>query len=338
MVVRALVLGSSGYVGSRLVARLADAGVEVVATARDLRKLRRFGFPPQVQLLELDVSDEMSCSSALADAGPVDVAYYLVHSIGGDDFAERDRRSADVFAAAAARAGVGRIVYLGGFVPAGENLSEHLESRADVGDVLTESTADRAGDTIWLRAAVILGSGSTSFEVVRALAERLPVVPLPSFMNAKVSPIAVDDVLYYLVAAADRTVLPAGSYDISNHDDLTYSALIKLYARVNRLRRLWIPIPWVSARMAAPLVAALTPIPRDLVADLVLSLTNTMTTDDHRIERHIGDPVGGFTTTRQAITRAAATGEPTTVTGTTDPLRLTSTDPDWAGGRRHPVT
>lgn len=331
---RALVVGSSGYVGSRLVAELARAGVDVTATARNLDKLRHFGFPPEVRLTELDVSDELSCRRAFDRAGPVDVAYYLVHSIGGDDFAERDRQAADNFAAAAAHSGVGRIVYLGGFVPRGEELSEHLESRADVGDVLVDSTDNHGGDVVWLRAAVILGAGSTSFEVVRYMAERLPVVPLPGFMNATVSPIAVDDVLYYLVAAADRELLPAGSYDISNHDDLTYTELIKLYARTNRLRRVWLPIPWVSPRIAAPAVAALTPIPKDLVADLVMSLVNTMSTTDDRIRRHIPDPADGLTTTEDSFTRAApSTQRPVTVCDTSDPLQLTSTDPGWAGGR-----
>ncbi|MEP6979806.1 MAG: NAD(P)H-binding protein [Nakamurella sp.] len=336
--VRALVVGSSGYVGSRLVAHLVRQGHDVVASARNVDKLGQFGFSDTVETLELDVTDRVSCRRALEAAGPLDVAYYLVHSIGGDDFAERDRRSADTFANAATRAHVSRIVYLGGLVPAGEDLSEHLESRAEVGDTLTETLTDDTdpgpGDVVWLRAAVILGAGSTSFEVVRSMAERLPVVPLPRFMFGAVSPIAVDDVLHYLIAAGDPAAVPAGSYDISNGEPMTYADLIKLYARSSGLRRWWVSVPFVTPRLAAPIVAALTPIPRDLVRDLVESLGNTMVSQDDRIRRLVADPVDGLTTAADAIRRAAVVeGGFPTVWDSLDSLRLAETDPGWAGGR-----
>lgn len=335
--VRALVVGASGYVGSRLVVELARQGHQVVASARDVAKLERFGFPDTVETVALDVTDEVSCHRALKSAGRLDVAYYLVHSIGGDDFATRDRRSADNFATAATRAHVSRIVYLGGFVPAGEELSEHLDSRAEVGETLVDETDPGAGDVVWLRAAVILGAGSTSFEVVRAMAERLPVVPLPRFMFGAVSPIAVDDVLRYLVAAGDRDAVPAGSYDISNGEAMTYADLIKLYARCSGLRRGWVPIPFVSPAVAAPIVAALTPIPKDLVRDLVESLGNTMASREDRIRALVADPAGGLTTATDAIRRAAVVeGELPTVWDAPDSLRLTSTDPEWAGGKLRP--
>ena len=232
----ALIVGSSGYVGSRLVAHLAAAGHTVTATARDPDKLNRFDFSDTVQREEMDVTDEQSCRRALERVPHVEVAYYLVHSIGGDDYAEHDLDSAQLFAARARRAGVGRIVYLGGFVPAGEELSEHLESRAEVGEAL-DSTAV---DLVWLRAAVILGAGSTSYELIRYLAERLPIIPLPAFMNHPVAPIAVDDVLRYLAAAGDPAQVPPGHYDISNGQTLTYRDLIKQYAQRRNLRRWWI--------------------------------------------------------------------------------------------------
>ena len=324
----ALVVGSSGYVGSRLIAPLTRAGLDVVATARDVAKLDRFDFPNSVRRVPLDAGSTESCRAAFAEAGHIDVAYYLIHSIGEDDFAERDLRDARTFIAAAEQAGVGRVVYLGGFVPAGEDLSEHLDSRADVGEALSRTTVE----LVWLRAAVILGAGSTSYELVRYLAERIAVVPMPSWMQHAVAPIAIDDVLRYLVAAAGP--LPAGSYDISNGERLTYADVIRRYAEVQGLRRLWLPMPGVSPKLAGPVVAELTPIPKDLVVDLVASLMNTMDADESRIRELVPDPPGGLTTLDAAIERAAIDDgfEARGVCATDDPLQLTDTDPEWAGG------
>ena len=325
---RAVVVGSSGYVGSRLVAALVREDHEVVATARDVKKLGKFDFPEGVRHLPLDVSDADSCRDAFAAAGPVDVAYYLVHSIGDANFAERDLQDARNFAAAAEVAGVGRIVYLGGFVPSQEELSEHLQSRAEVGKALGATSVE----LVWLRAAIVLGAGSTSYELLRYLAERVPVIPLPSWMQHDVVPIAVDDVLRYLVAAAD-TIAP-GSYDISNGEKLTYADVIKRYVEANGLTRVWLPMPGIAPSIAGPIIAELTPIPRELVVDLVHSLSNNMGSDDTRIRELVPDPPEGLTTLDEAIVRAAvpkgfvAQG----VWATKDPLQLTTTDPKWAGG------
>lgn len=278
----------------------------------------------------MDVTDAASCRHALEQVPHVDVAYYLVHSIGGDDYAHRDLASAERFAAAARRAGVSRIVYLGGFVPTGEELSEHLESRAEVGEALDAT----AVELVWLRAAVILGAGSTSYELIRYLADRLPIVPLPAFMTHPVAPTAVDDVLRYLAAAADPAAVPAGHYDISNGEDLTYRDLIRQYAAHQQLRRWWVPLPFISAAIAAPLVSMLTPIPKELVADLVQGLGNTMNSTDHTIRRLVPDPPTGLTSLSAAIDRATTGGSFTArgVYNTEDPLQLALTDPQWAGG------
>lgn len=318
--------GSSGYVGSRLVAALSRAGHAVTATARDPAKLDRFDWPATVARAELDVAEAASCAAALA--GPFDVAYFLVHSIGEGDFAAQDLESARTFARAAREAGIGRIVYLGGFVPDHEHLSEHLESRADVGDALAE---EDGVELVWLRAAIVLGAGSTSYELVRHVAERLPVVPLPRWMDHPVSPVAVDDVLHYLVAAAEPATVPAGAYDVSNGEHPTYSGLIKSYARARGLRRLWLPFPPVPPALVARVVSRLTPLPHELTADLVMSLPNTMASEDTRIRELVPDPPGGLTTVAQAWERTArAPGEPLGVQATEDPLHRTSTDADWS--------
>lgn len=328
-VVHALVVGSSGYVGARLIAALTAAGHQVTATARDPAGLDRFDFPDTVQRIGLDVTTQPSCRRAFEQTDPVDVAYYLVHSIGDDGYADRDLTSARNFGAAAATANAGRVVYLGGFVPPGEDLSEHLASRADVGDALDQHT-----DLVWLRAAVILGAGSTSYELVRYIAERLPIVPLPTWMDRTVAPIAIDDVLHYLLAAADVHLLPAGHYDISNGETLSYSDLIRQYAKHRGNRRWWVPVPGISAKSAAPLVALLTPIPRTMVTDLMQSLGNSMHSDDQSIRRLVPDPPPGLTTLRDAIHRARIDEEFTArgVCATPDPLQLNTTDPAWAGG------
>ncbi len=330
----ALVTGASGYIGSRLVAALARSQARITATARELNSLDRFDFPTTVAQTELDAADPESCRAAFAraadlaradGAGGVTVAYFLVHSIGEGDFAEQDLDSARTFAAAARDAGVSRIVYLGGFVPQQEELSEHLESRADVGDALGEAGIE----LVWLRAAVILGAGSTSYELIRHIADRVPIIPIPTWMNHAVSPIGVDDVLRYLVASADGTV-PAGHYDISNDDRPTYSALIKAYAAGRGLRRIWLPFPPVWPRLVARIAAWLTPLPRELTADLILSVPNSMDSADRRIRTFVTDPAEGLTTTRQALDRCRIPVPLRGVWATADPLALTDTDPDWS--------
>lgn len=321
--------GSSGYVGSRLVGALAVAGHAVVATARDAAKLETFDWPSGVGRVELDVTDPVSIRRAFDATPGIDVAYFLVHSIGEGDFAQADLDSARQFAAAAAVAGVERIVYLGGFVPGGEHLSEHLESRSDVGDALSEGPGV---ELVWLRAAVILGAGSTSFELIRHIADRFPVIPLPTWMNHPVAPIAIDDVLYYLTAAADPSLLPAGAYDISNGEEPSYADLLRAYARARGLRRIWVPFPPVPPRWVASVASRLTPLPRGLTADLIMSLPNTMSSRDQRIRDLVPDPPRGLTSIADALNRTEPQSDPPGGVGhTPDALLLTDTDPTWAG-------
>ena len=187
---RALVTGSTGYIGGRLVPELLAAGHTVRAMARHPERLRDLPWYPDVETVQADALDAASLERALED---VDVAYYLIHAMtGSGDFADRDRRSARAFAAAAERAGVQRVVYLGGIVDhSDEELSPHLRSRAEVGQILLDSSVP----TVALQAGVIIGSGSASFEMLRYLTERLPAMVTPRWVRSRMQPIAVRDVL-----------------------------------------------------------------------------------------------------------------------------------------------
>lgn len=294
-------------------------------TASDPAKLDGFDWPEDVPRLELDVADAGSCQRALATAG-AEVAYFLVHFIGEGDFTEQDLDSARTFARTAREEGVRRIVYLGGFVPSDEHLSEHLESRADVGDALSEAGVE----LVWLRAAIILGAGSTSYELIRHIADRVPVIPLPTWMNRPVSPVAVDDVLRYLVADAGQDI-PTGAYDLSTGEDPAYSELMKTYAHSRHLRRVWLPFPPIPPDLVARFAALLTPLSRELTADLIMSLPNTMQTKDRRIRTLVPDPPAGPTSTLEVYRRASSSDAPRGVHA--PPTRCTAPPPTPTGPR-----
>ncbi|KAA0022204.1 NAD-dependent epimerase/dehydratase family protein [Antrihabitans cavernicola] len=325
-----LVTGATGYVGSRLVAALLDADGEaprVVTASRNIDNLRRFDWFDDVDAVRLDTTDSASCVAAFAEIGPIDVAYYLVHAIGEANYRERDQRSAAAFAEAAAAAGVGRVVYLGGFVPDDDDLSPHLASRAEVGEALTCDGLD----TVWLRSAIVLGAGSTSFELVRYVADRLPALPLPSWMNKPVQPIAVDDLLYYLLAA--QHVAP-GRYDVGGDEAVAYRDVLFSYIHAAGMRRLGVPAPTVPTALAGFIIGSLMPASVGLTSSLITSLNNTMTMGDKPIRDVIPDPPGGFTTIDDAMARCLrGIGErPVGVRALEDPLQLADTDAPWTGG------
>jgi uncharacterized protein YbjT (DUF2867 family) len=330
-----LVTGASGYIGGRLVPELLGAGHAVRCMARDPGKLSDRPWSDEVEIATADAIDESAVRRALAG---VDVAYYLIHSLGtGASFEQRDRDAAGSFAAAARAAGVQRIVYLGGIISgqAGQ-LSPHLHSRAEVGDILLASGVPTAA----LQAAVVIGSGSVSFEMLRYLTERLPAMVTPKWVDTLIQPIAVRDVLHYLAGSA---TLPAGvsrRFDIGGPDVLTYADMMRRYAKVAGLTpRIIAQVPLLTPRLSSLWVGLVTPVPASLAMPLVESLRNEVICSEHDIAAHIPDPPGGLLPLDQAIalalrhTREGAVSTRWSSAATpgapSDPL---PTDPSWAGG------
>lgn len=332
---RCLVTGASGYIGGRLVPELLDAGYDVRCMARDAGKLAGRPWSDAVGVVAADAMDPAAVRRALEG---VDVAYYLIHSLGsGASFEQRDRDAARIFAAAALSAGVRRLVYLGGIVsgPAG-HLSPHLRSRREVGNILLASGVPTAA----LQAAVIIGSGSASFEMLRYLTERLPVMVTPEWVSTRIQPIAVGDVLRYLVGAA---ALPAGvsrAFDIGGPDILTYAEMMHRYCEVAGLRqRVLFPVPLLTPGLSSLWVGLVTPVPAGLARPLVESLRNEVVCSEHDIAQYVPDPPRGLMSLSEAITLAlrhtsegnvstrwSSAGSPG---APSDPL---PTDPSWAGG------
>lgn len=329
--VRTLVTGATGYIGSRLVTALLADGHDVVAASRNPDRLADFGWHDRVSAVALDAHDDASARQAFAEAGPVDVVYYLVHGIGQPGFREADNRAAANVAAAAKAAGVRRIVYLGGFVPDGPDgglLSEHLASRAEVAHALQ---VDGGPDLVWLGAAIVLGAGSTSFEMLRYVGDRFLLLPMPEWSANPLDPISVRDVLYYLVAAADETV-PAGSYDIRGPETTTYGDVLRTYARIAGIWRAPVPVYGIDTGLVAKVSGAVLPVPGGLAADLVESLDYPMMASGDGLDGIVAPPPGGLTSIEDAIRAAVSSPRRRPVDKLGDPHHLADTDPDWAGG------
>ncbi|WP_153022083.1 SDR family oxidoreductase [Luteimicrobium xylanilyticum] len=330
----AAVTGVTGYVGGRLVPELLAAGFRVRALARDPARLAGREWADDVELVRCDVGDADELSTALDG---VDVAYYLVHSLGsGRDFEARDRHLARTFGRAAREAGVGRLVYLGGLAPSGVELSRHLASRREVGEILLASGVP----TTVLQAAVVLGSGSASFEMVRYLTERLPVMTTPRWVSNRIQPIAVRDVLRYLVGSADMPAHVSRTFDVGGPDVLTYGELMQTYARVAGLpRRVIVPVPVLTPRLSSLWVGLVTPVPAGIAKPLVESLEHETVCREHDVRALVPDPPEGLVGVERAIGLALERihdGEVTTRWSSaalpgapSDPL---PTDPDWSGG------
>ena len=325
---RILVTGATGYVGSRLVTALLDAGHDVVAATRNPARLADFGWHDRVIGVALDAHNAESARHAFNAAGPVDVVYYLVHGIGQPGFREADNRAAATVANAAKDADVHRIVYLGGFVPDDDDLSEHLSSRAEVAEALR---VDGGPDVVWLGAAMIIGSGSTSFEMLRYVGDRFLLMPMPGWSVNPIDPISISDVLYYLVAAAGDQV-PAGSYDIAGPETSSYADLLRSYARIAGKWRAELPVNGVDTGLVSWVTSAVLPVPGGLASDLVESLDHPMLASGNGLRDLVPDPPQGLVGIDEAITRALESRKPRPVDALADPHHLADTDPVWAGG------
>ncbi|MET8690712.1 SDR family oxidoreductase [Streptomyces sp. NPDC004732] len=332
-----LVTGATGYIGGRLVPELLAAGHRVRCLARSPEKLRDHPWAGQAQVVRGDVTDARSLAAAFEG---IEVAYYLVHALNtGAGFEDTDRRAARTFAEQAEAAGVRRIVYLGGLTPAGvaeRELSAHLRSRAEVGRIFLDSKVPSAV----LRAAVIIGSGSASFEMLRYLTERLPVMVTPSWVHTRIQPIAVRDVLRYLVAGAALPAEVNRGFDIGGPDVMTYRDMMRAYARVAGLpHRLIVPVPLLSPGLSSHWVGLITPVPRQIARPLAESLRHEVVCQEHDIAAYVPDGPGRPLPFAQALRLALQRIQDAQVTtrwssasvpgAPSDPL---PTDPDWAGG------
>ncbi|MEO7503191.1 MAG: SDR family oxidoreductase [Gemmatimonadaceae bacterium] len=271
---RVLVTGATGYIGGRLIPRLVGAGHNVVCLVRHPGRVagRDWG---DVEVLKGDVLDRASLDAAFRG---VDVAYYLVHSMaeGEHGFEERDRIAAKNFGDAARQAGVQRIIYLGGLGVDNSDLSSHLASRQQVGDVLRECEVP----VTEFRAAIVVGSGSISFEMIRYLTERLPVMITPRWVTTRCQPISVENVLNYLTECLGIPESVGRTFEIGGPDILTYGDMMREYARARKLRRFLIPVPVLTPRLSSYWVDLITPIPASYSHPLIEGLKSEAIVND----------------------------------------------------------
>jgi len=262
-----LLTGATGYVGGRLLALLQDRRLAVRCLARRPEALedRRSS---TTEIVAGDVLDRDSLTTAFQG---VEVAYYLVHSMGArGNFSEQDRIAAANFAEAASAAGVRRIIYLGGLGNPDHELSKHLRSRQETGDALRAHHSH----VVEFRASIVIGSGSLSFEMIRALVERLPVMICPRWVHVKAQPIAIEDLLSYLMAALDLPTGPSQVYEIGGPDQVSYGEIMQEYARQRGLRRWMIPVPFLTPYLSSLWLGLVTPLYARVGRKLVDSLRN----------------------------------------------------------------
>jgi len=276
---RVLVTGATGFVGGRLVSALLGEGHDVTVLVRDAERYRD-GHPDGVRIVEGDLLDPGSFTDAL----DVEAAYYLVHSMrAGTDFAERDRRAARNFMETASETGVSRVIYLGGLGEERDDLSSHLRSRREVEAVLAEGSYDLTT----LRAAIVIGAGSASFDMVRQLAGRLPVMITPRWVRNDCQPIAIRDVVAYLVGVLSAPETAGGTYEIGGPEVLTYEDMLERTAELMDRQLRILPVPVLTPRISSYWVDLVTDVPKSVAHPLILGLKNPVVVHDDSITDHV---------------------------------------------------
>jgi uncharacterized protein YbjT (DUF2867 family) len=334
-----LVIGATGYVGARLVLRLRERGYSVRAAGRSVEKLRLrpFAADPGVELVETDVLDLGSLRRACAGCS---AAYYLVHSMdpGQRDFSATDREGAENMAQAGGREGLSRILYLGGMVEPGTGMSKHLRSRAEVADILASGPVP----VTTLRAAMVIGAGSGSFEILRYLVDRLPVMITPRWVGTESQPIAIQNVLDYLVGCLEIPATVGQTYDIGSHEVVTYRRMMELYAEEVYLpKRRIVPVPVLTPRLSSYWIDLITPAPASLARPLAEGLSSRLLCQDDRIRNLVPvDLLDCRSAIRAAIRRSRwddTEAEDAAQAGGFPEAEILPGDPAWAGGTIYSV-
>lgn len=304
-----LVTGATGYVGGRLVPCLLREGYTVRCFVRDAERLRAQPWGDQVEVAVGDALDAETVPPAMEG---VDAAYYLIHSLGTGEgtFAERDRRAATNVREAAEAAGVERLIYLGGMTPKGDRQSKHLKSRIETGHVLRDGPVP----VTEFRAAQIVGSGSLSFELVRYLTERVPLMICPTWVHTPTQPIAIRNVLQYLMAALEQPKSAGEIIEIGGSDVLTYKEMFEIYAGVRGLTRWIVNVPFLTPRLSSHWVGLVTPISNTIARPLIEGLDNEVVVEDPTLARTLFpdvEPISFEAAVRLALRRIDSDEMPT---------------------------
>jgi uncharacterized protein YbjT (DUF2867 family) len=331
---KVLVTGATGYIGGRLIRELLSHDYQVRVLVRNRDKLHDYPWRDQVEVVEGDALDLKALKLALEG---VDLAYYLLHALMTEkNFEEQESNLARAFGSIAKKVGVKRIVYLGGMTSPDDSLSPHMASRVETGEILRASGVP----VIELRAGVVIGSGSASFEMLRHLTERLPIMVTPKWLKNRIQPIAIRDVLRYLVGSATIDPKITRDFDIGGPEVFTYMEMMHRYAEAAGLRRrIIIPLPVLTPKLASGWIGLVTPVPVTLAKRLVRSLKHEVVARNDDIRKFVPDAPGGMTNFKTAVelalTRVKDLEVETRWSNATTPGTHSEplpTDPDWAGG------
>jgi len=291
-----LLTGSTGYIGGRLLDKLCSTGCKVRCLTRNPAVLKN-KVNSNIEVVKADVLKYKTLPDALKN---IDIAYYLIHSMASkaNSFIEKDRIAAENFSKAAYKSGVKKIIYLGGLGDESDSLSHHLKSRHDVGKIFSKSGIV----TIEFRASIILGSGSLSFEMIRSLVEKLPIMITPKWVSVKAQPISIEDVINYLFQALYLDTDKNKLFEIGGTDQVSYGDIMKIYARVRGIKIFMIPVPFLTPYLSSLWLGLVTPLYARIGRKLIHGITNTtVVTNDEAIKLFKIKPMGTENAIRRAI-------------------------------------